>query len=486
MRKRSIVETLWCACLGLVAAAGCSAASLQGDDHGGACRSPAGCVGDDAGTTGASGWDPADESSDGSAGAPTGGDEATSSEPPQGPQLPCDVAAALSRACGECHGDTPAYGAPMSLVDFDDLHVPAPTDPTRAVFDLVGERITADTKMMPPDDDITDAERAALLSWIEAGAPADPDAQCGDLPPPDDGPDVGPEALPCETNFEVRAHAPGGQGGFQVPAQGADDLYQCFAFKAPFTEPRQAVAWAPIIDDERVVHHWILYRTPSPQEDGGVFPCDVSLQVSAEFVAGWAPGGGNVLMPEGVGLELGDPNDWYVLQVHYHNTAHHQDAVDASGVAFCMPDEPRPQTAGVLTLGTTSLNIPAGAVAHEETGNCGGLLTLFWPGDLHIIGSSPHMHELGRGFHTELVRAGGVTEVVTDVPVFNFESQGMYFNTPEIVVHPGESLRTTCVFDNPGAEMVHFGEGTADEMCFNFVLAYPIQQLNNRNCGIVF
>ena len=189
MRKRSIVETLWCACLGLVAAAGCSAASLQGDDHGGVCRSPAGCVGDDAGTTGASGWDPADESSDGSAGAPTGGDEATSSEPPQGPQLPCDVAAALSRACGECHGDTPAYGAPMSLVDFDDLHVPAPTDPTRAVFDLVGERITADTKMMPPDDDITDAERAALLSWIEAGAPADPDAQCGDLPPPDDGPE---------------------------------------------------------------------------------------------------------------------------------------------------------------------------------------------------------------------------------------------------------------------------------------------------------
>jgi hypothetical protein len=32
---------------------------------------------------------------------------------------------------------------------------------------------------------------------------------------------------------------------------------------------------------------------------------------------------------------------------------------------------------------------------------------------------------------------------------------------------------------------VFFGEGTNDEMCFDFVLAYPINTLAERNCGII-
>ena len=47
----------------------------------------------------------------------------------------------------------------------------------------------------------------------------------------------------------------------------------------------QATAWAPAIDDERVVHHWILYRKEGAPQ-GDAYPCDVSLQVSADFVAG--------------------------------------------------------------------------------------------------------------------------------------------------------------------------------------------------------
>lgn len=429
-------------------------------------------------------WDPADGSSSGDSGGADGED--TGGEPPGPPSsgLPCEVADALAVACGGCHGAAPAFGAPMPLVTYADLQVPAPTDPTRKVFEVVADRLVAEVKPMPPDGEMSDAHRHVLLDWIAAGAVEDPNATCD----PGDGPDadpVGPDALPCDPSFEVRAHAPGDPDApFLVPAQGAEDLYQCFAFKAPFTEPSQAIAWAPIIDDERVIHHWILYRTQQPQEDGGVFPCDLSLQLQADFVAGWAPGGENVMMPPGVGLELGGPDDWYVMQVHYHNAAQYPDAADRSGVAFCVPETPEPQTAGVLTLGTTSLNIPAGAEDHTEVGNCGGLLTLFWP-ELHIIGASPHMHELGRAMKTVLTRQGGVTETVIDKP-FNFESQGMYFNDQEIVVHPGESLQTTCTYDNPGSAPVGFGEGTGDEMCFNFVLVYPIDQLANRNCGIVF
>jgi len=407
--------------------------------------------------------------------------------PAEGDGLPCDVRDALETSCGLCHGMTPAFGAPMPLVSYDDLRVPAPSDPARPVYELVAARMTADAGRMPPDGNISEADAATILDWIAQGAPEDPEAACGG--PADDGPDeppVGPDALPCDAEYVMTAHASGSDDPYVVPTQGAEDLYMCFAFASPFAAGMQATAWAPVIDDERVVHHWILYRAKGGNYvDGTAFPCDVSLQISADFVAGWAPGGGNVILPDDVGLELGGPGETYVLQVHYNNAAHYPDAIDRSGVAFCATDAPRPNTAGVLTLGTTSIDIPPGAVGHEETGTCGWLSTIFWP-ELHIVATSPHMHGLGRAFRTVLERTDGSTALVTDVPVFDFSSQGMYMTEPEIVVRPGDALHSTCTFDNPGSQPVGFGEATGDEMCFNFVLAYPIDELPSRNCGIIF
>lgn len=444
-------------------------------------------------------WDRDDEdegSDDGSGDGPGEGETGSDDDgpsgdgpgddgPADGAGLPCDVRDALLANCGTCHGETPSFGAPMPLTSYDDLRVPATTDPSRPVYEVVAERMTAEVGMMPLDGQITAQDEATILDWISQGAPehmgscdAPPDAE------PED--DVGPEHLPCDASVQLTAHASGGDQPYHVPSQGADDLYQCFAFRSPFAAGTQATAWAPIIDDERVVHHWILYRASGGNySEGAAFPCDVSLQLSADFVAGWAPGGENVVMPDDVGLDLGSPSDWFVLQVHYNNTAGHVDAMDRSGVAFCTTPAPRTHTAGVLTLGTSSLNIPPGAQDHEETGTCGFFHTWSWPGPLHLLAGSPHMHEYGRAFRTTLERLGGGTEVVTDVPVFDFESQGMVAIEPEIVVNPGDTLRSTCVFDNPTDQTVHFGEGTSDEMCFNFVLAYPIDQLANRNCGII-
>jgi hypothetical protein len=464
--------------------AGCSAGT-NGSGTPPWCRTPAGCFpgGEgDADADDGSHDDDGDSSSSISSGDadPSDGDDGPSAEP----GMPCDVNDALVRACGMCHGETPTFGAPMPLATWADLQVPAKSDPTRKVYELVAERITAEVSPMPPSGDITDEEKATLLAWIANGAPADPSADCDDMPDPTGDEPDGPDALPCDASFELRAHDESGSA-FKVPTEGADDLYECFSFTAPFSEATQALAWAPIIDDERVIHHWILYRKHGGNEpDGGVYPCDVSLQVTTEFVAGWAPGGTNVEMPEGVGLQLAAPGDTFILQIHYHNTMHYDDAFDTSGVAFCLADTPEPQTAGIVTLGTVGINIPAGAQDHQEVGNCGFLNTVFWP-ELHIIGASPHMHQLGRAFKTELLRSGGVTETVVDVPAFNFENQIMYFVEPEIVVNPGETLRTTCTYDNPGPAPVQFGEATTDEMCFDFVLAYPIEGLGDRNCGIV-
>jgi uncharacterized protein YbaA (DUF1428 family) len=407
-------------------------------------------------------------------------------EPPgSGEGLPCDIHAALSTACGACHSDPPKYGAPMSLASLADVQAPAASDPSRSVRELMIERLTAESDAMPPGGDIEEGLRQLLVDWLQAGAPAGDDDSCQGSGGAGGSAPVGPDALPCEPTHVFTAHASGESSAFTVPEVGADNLYQCFSFASPFGDTTQATAWAPIVDDERVLHHWILYRTQTPQVDGAVTPC--AMPSDSTFVAGWAPGGQNFVLPDEVGLELGGAEHWYILQVHYHNTAHHDDALDASGVAFCTTDTPREHTAGIVSLGTIAIDVPPHAVSHEETGLCPSWITNYLPGPLTMIASFPHMHELGRKLETDILRDGRQEAVDTLVSVdeFSFDDQRYYAHDPPVLLHPGDALRTTCTYDNPGDTPVGFGEKTEDEMCFNFVLVYPIELLGEtRNCGL--
>lgn len=397
--------------------------------------------------------------------------------------IPCDVREVLQAHCVSCHDEPPVYGAPMALLSAADFASAAVSDPGRVVHELAGERVRDEDRPMPPNGGLSESERATLLAWLDAGAPEDPGAACegdgGEMPPA-----IGPDELPCEPTHTFTAHAPGSTtDGFEVPEYGAENLYACFTFKSPLAVPTQATAWAPIVGDERVLHHWILYRTPTPQQEGAVGPCQ--MPSDAVFVSGWAPGGTNFVLPDDVGLELGGPDDWYILQIHYHNTAHHADSVDVSGVALCTVEEPREKTAGVVTLGDITLAIPPGVSDHEEVGTCPSWITSYLPEPLHVIASFPHMHQLGRGFRTEILRGGSASDidVLVDVPQFNFENQAFYPHEPPMQVHPGDEVRTTCRFDNPGENWVYTGEKTEDEMCFNFAMAYPIEALGaNRQC----
>jgi len=86
------------------------------------------------------------------------------------------------------------------------------------------------------------------------------------------------------------------------------------------------------------------------------------------------------------------------------------------------------------------------------------------------------MHRIGTHMKTVINRAGGGTEVLVDEP-FNFNTQISY-DTPAII-QPGDTLTTTCSYQNPGASTVRYGTGTSDEMCFNFVTAWPANLLQH-------
>jgi mono/diheme cytochrome c family protein len=69
------------------------------------------------------------------------------------------------RHCGLCHGETPVGGAPYALVTYAQV-VPH--------LDAIVRR-TVDLRDMPPGGGlVTEAERAALVAWVEAGAPEGP------------------------------------------------------------------------------------------------------------------------------------------------------------------------------------------------------------------------------------------------------------------------------------------------------------------------
>ena len=405
----------------------------------------------------------------------TGGDGGTSGMPtPDG--IPCEVAQLLATHCWSCHVEPPKFGAPMSLGSRVELEAHAA---------IIVDRLFDTSNPMPPSGEMSAAERNVLATWLDSGAPAYDGPPCDELVPPEEQP-VGPDALNCTPTHTFEAHAEGSADPYHVPEVGADNLYQCFTFKSPFNGTEQATAWAPVVDDERVLHHWILYRTETPQPDGGVMACD--MPADATFVAGWAPGGQNFELPDNVGLELAGPDDYFILQVHYHNTAHYSDALDKSGVALCTTDTPREHTAGVYTLGSVGINIPAFSSGVDATGTCPSWATSFLTEPLHAIASFPHMHEFGTSFRTEVFRGAddGPMETLVEIDNWVFDNQRYYEHDPAFTIYPGDSIRTTCTYDNTSSNTVTFGEETEDEMCFNFVMLYPIDIFTgNRSCGLL-
>ena len=435
---------------------------------------------------GPDGGDPADDGCDdegcaeggttgGTAGDDDDDDDATDDGTAAG-DIPCEVQDALAAHCWSCHSDPVQFGAAMPLATLEDFRVPGVTDPTVSVADLVLARVVDTDRPMPPDSSIDDEDRGIIESWIADGMPGEPAAECEGVAD-DDGEDpYGPENLPCEPSHTFLAHAGDEEEPFHVPE--TDDLYQCFVFDSPFNEDTQGIAWAPVIDDARVVHHWLLLRGNASQENGSTPCAGTGSTFESPMIMGWAPGTPNFVMPEEAGLELPGPDEKVILQIHYNNTAGHTDAIDRSGVALCTTEEPREQAAGTLWLGSLQIDVPDGA-QQEVSYDC---QTARLDEPVNLLLNWPHMHEVGTSISTELLRGGEEPgEMLADVPNWNFENQIYYPHDPAVVIEPGDILRTTCNYDNQTGQRVTFGEGTGDEMCFDFAIVYPITAFDEPN-----
>ncbi|KAL6762522.1 PHM/PNGase F domain-containing protein [Haematococcus lacustris] len=307
----------------------------------------------------------------------------------------------------------------------------------------------------------TGARGSTMLTLAPApGQPAVP-------PPPSQ--ELGPGV------FEVEVLAP----NITIPPTPTN--YLCTHWEAPHDTKYHIIRSQALIRS-RLVHHIILFAcTDPPPTTGEIYDCLSMDSNCASFTVGWAPGQDVLDLPEEAGVAMGSGPGaarYFALQVHYNNPQGiTSPAPDTSGFRLTYTSTLRPNDVGVLTLGQTDLAIPPGQPEFfvsptlcpgECTAKLAQPLTMFW--------SFLHMHETGKAISTRHFRNGTELPPVGLKRVWDFNHQGSEtVPRDSMQLLPGDSLVTQCSYDSTTrTEVTRFGEGTMDEMCFTFIMYYPL------------
>jgi hypothetical protein len=295
----------------------------------------------------------------------------------------------------------------------------------------------------------------------------------------------------CEWVLTVGAHGQAGtpfaqdSTSFTVPA--GDTSYYCFYEAVPWGDkPVQALAVRARLEsptDQALVHHYVVSSiTPlsqsikgaTPNGPGDIQQCD---NPSGSTIGIYAPGAVNPLAyPSDVGMQMPSGLGAYIeLQIHFNNPNHLPFQQSRAQYDICVTSKPRPQTAGVFWLGfqnagpqtVTGTNY-VNRLDNQSNGKAVGLCQAKTQG--RILSIMPHMHQHGRHSLVEVVKKDGTVIPALDKP-FDFQEQTAYFRD-NFWIEQGDTIRSTCTWDQGP---VYFGFSSADEMCFMYTLAYPLE-----------
>jgi hypothetical protein len=392
---------------------------------------------------------------------------------PDGKDLPCDVKAIVDAKCAAtCHSDPP-QGTYMTLETWAQFHAQGTTDKSKQYWELAKTRINASNNPMPPvtADALSADEKATLDDWLNQGAPAGRETCTGEAAG-DSAPDlVDPSAidttgLQC---YKFLAHAQGDKSGkFKVGS--AVDAYYFFGFQAPWTGTVYGAVVRPVVDNQKVLHHWLLYKE---QVQDGSIQKTIGQHSGGELIHGWAPGGIAMDFRKhgDVGFEL--PATTYGIEFHYNSSD--PEAMDASGVELCVQTTPPANIASMSWVGYDQggvLSYASGiclAPSDQWTGTCAPQSQE----PIHLLFVTPHLHQAGRHLKSVITGTDGTQRVLHDKP-FDFSYQVTY-ETNDVLM-PGEKITTTCSYSEPKCA----GQSTSQEMCYLFTYAYPKHALTDN------
>jgi hypothetical protein len=266
--------------------------------------------------------------------------------------------------------------------------------------------------------------------------------------------------------LEIRARSDG--AGTPIPVPPGERL-QCFLIDAGFESPTQALEFKPVIEHPELVRHLVLRTLERSDVRGPIIDCSESLP-SHNMVAVWAPGMDDWYYPSDTGIELG--RGLFHLEVHYINEGS-ATVSDGSGMRVCTTNTLRPRTASMSWLGNQAFVVPGGAQDYPVRGRCAPAAQTE---PIRIMRIAPFMNDLGKHFTMQIDRIDGST-----FPLLEGIHEPKVNRSYDVAatLRVGDSILSTCFFDNPSASSVSIGVEADKELCHFFVLASPAYALVN-------
>ena len=393
-----------------------------------------------------------------------------------------DVAPIVYKNCTSCH--RPGGLAPFSLLDYESA---APK--VAKIRGMVASgrmppwQATGPRGVFRNDRRLTDQERDMIVRWVNTGAkPGDPK----NLPPRPEYPERWEIGTP-----DAIVQMP---DAFTVPASGTIE-YQYFEVPTGITEEKWVQAIEIMPGSREVVHHVLVYAkvppppgaSPAARAPGAPRPAPLFIRNRAHagedrpqadstpprqlgaLIGTTAPGTNVVEFPAGTALRL---RAGTVLTFQMHYTAHGHEMQDRTSVGFRfakeMPDEEI--FAGAFT--NASFTLPAGAKDVSVPSEIG----VSQP--VKIWGLLPHTHLRGTRWQYELERPDGTSEIVLDVPRYDFNWQTFYLFATPLEIQPGSKLTAMAWYDNSASNKnnpnpaidVKWGDQTWEEMQYTGML----------------
>ena len=390
------------------------------------------------------------------------------------PTFTKDVLPILQENCQTCHRpqglNMSGMVAPMSLMTYEEVRPWA-----KSMAKIV------DARQMPPwhaseefygtfrnERVLTKDEIATIVSWVEQGAARGNPA---DAPEPmkfsDTGWNLGTPDL------VVAFPEP-----FLVKDE-VEDLYHNVVVQlteAQHSEDRW-VKWLEFKPGSEVVHHIIGYahaaNDPEAQTSGD------EGAVTRGMLGGNAPGTDTTAFPDGFGVLL-PKQAFLTFAMHYHKEAGPGTAVldhSQMGIKFHEKDVPVEHPIEISTIAHGAFEIPPFAKDWRV-----GASRAFNE-DTLLLSMMPHMHLRGKSAKYTAYYPDGTTEVLLDVPVYDFNWQSFYEYPEPKLIPAGTRIEMDLVYDNSqekadligfdASRAIRFGGPTTDEMDLAWITIAP-------------
>ncbi len=362
-----------------------------------------------------------------------------------------DVAPIVVRRCVSCHST--GNIAPHVYAKFDDLSSRASSIRAAMLVQRMAPwHADAQFGVFSNQVALTPVERAILHGWARAGAPRGTGADPLATTPPPAGGDwpLGPPDLIVTIPQQ------------SLPATGSID-YRYVTVPVPVTSDRWLRSAVVRPSNRRVVHHALVF-------EGTLLDVLLSGGGLGGYFAGYVPGLDQTFFPTDTG-KLMRQGSQVTLQMHY--TASGQAETDATQIGFYFSATVPARELLTKAASTTTFTIPPGAKDYEREAT-------FTPSasrDVMLYELNPHMHYRGKRFKFEAVYPGGTSEVLVNVPNYDFGWQTSYRFAQPKRLPAGTTIRVTGAFDNSAQNLanpdpratVRFGEQTSDEMFIGYI-----------------